>query len=845
MRTSHKYLIGMAGLFAGALLFLSCDSGGFVKPDSGQTSTPVSIRLDSVPTNLARDDTASIRATLLDGNGAPLSGYTVSWTSTDRQVASVAPTGATQAMLVGQDQGTATITATYDQLSASTSVKVHRRPTDLVYVSGSGQAGTAGQQLPDSLVILAVDRRGDHVPGVDVDFVVTSGGGSVSPAGGLTDANGRLSTAWTLGSGATQQVQARASEAQQRVQQLKDSVVVFTATTGSVVVGLAVLPDSPTVNMGDSLQFEAMATTSDGSQQVDNQVVWQSTDTTVATVSSKGMLKSRKSGATRVIARSNNGSSMADTTQVTVASTGSTLGTLRISSPDTLRGLGDTLTLTVEARAADGSIYPNPDVQWSSLNPDIVTVDSMGRVTSKALGTALITAATLCCSSDTGVVTVVAGTPGAVTDLEAASVSGDSVTLQWTQVDDGTGQPANYAVRYGSPTISWGSASGTEVSVGGDSIGKVARYRYTGLAAGTDYQFQLISYRGALSSGATFGPLSDVVSTSTDASSTAPVASVSVTPSSATVYTDRSLQLSATLRDSAGNTLTGRTVSWSSSNTNVATVNGSGTVTGVTAGEVTITAASEGITGTSAVTVDTATQSTAMHPDEPSGMTVLGYGDGSVIQSSDGHAFGIPNAYHWYWGAGSNSLGNFQIVDDPDNPTGSGKAVRVHYNPSTGGAASTDIRLPGGPWKQVYFALRIIIEPGWEPSHKWYYLDMPNMDRTHGVIATQMDGGENAAMAMTDPAPNHGNFYSRSGVYPEGKELLIEWLWVAPSSVGAADGQAYAWINGESLISQTGVGPIPWGQSASEWVNLHLYWKCNTFTNDSYFRVREVYVSAK
>ncbi|PYO44463.1 MAG: hypothetical protein DMD33_02880, partial [Gemmatimonadetes bacterium] len=57
-----------------------------------------------------------------------------------------------------------------------------------------------------------------------------------------------------------------------------------------------------------------------------------------------------------------------------------------------------------------------------------------------------------------------------------------------------------------------------------------------------------------------------------------------------------------------GNPLTGRTITWQSSNSAIASVNGSGLVTGVaTGGPVTITATSEGQSGTSAVTVATST----------------------------------------------------------------------------------------------------------------------------------------------------------------------------------------------------------------------------------------------
>ncbi|OLE68781.1 MAG: hypothetical protein AUG74_09330, partial [Bacteroidetes bacterium 13_1_20CM_4_60_6] len=84
-----------------------------------------------------------------------------------------------------------------------------------------------------------------------------------------------------------------------------------------------------------------------------------------------------------------------------------------------------------------------------------------------------------------------------------------------------------------------------------------------------------------------------------------PVATVTVTPATPSVVVGRTVTLTATLKDANGNTLTGRTVTWSSGNTSVATVNASGVVTGVAAGSTTITATSEGQSGTAALMVTT------------------------------------------------------------------------------------------------------------------------------------------------------------------------------------------------------------------------------------------------
>src|SRR3989449_2938126 len=83
------------------------------------------------------------------------------------------------------------------------------------------------------------------------------------------------------------------------------------------------------------------------------------------------------------------------------------------------------------------------------------------------------------------------------------------------------------------------------------------------------------------------------------------VAAVDVSPATAAIYPNATVQLTATPKDAAGTPLTGRTVTWTTSNATVATVDVNGLVTGKTAGgPVTITATSEGKSGTSAVTVE-------------------------------------------------------------------------------------------------------------------------------------------------------------------------------------------------------------------------------------------------
>ncbi|MGH7467401.1 MAG: Ig-like domain-containing protein [Longimicrobiales bacterium] len=95
------------------------------------------------------------------------------------------------------------------------------------------------------------------------------------------------------------------------------------------------------------------------------------------------------------------------------------------------------------------------------------------------------------------------------------------------------------------------------------------------------------------------------------ANAVARVASVTVTPSPYTVQLGGTGQLTATTRDSANNILTNRVITWSSSNTSIATVGSSGSVQGIGVGTATVTATSEGRSGTATVNVTAPSGGTA------------------------------------------------------------------------------------------------------------------------------------------------------------------------------------------------------------------------------------------
>ena len=84
---------------------------------------------------------------------------------------------------------------------------------------------------------------------------------------------------------------------------------------------------------------------------------------------------------------------------------------------------------------------------------------------------------------------------------------------------------------------------------------------------------------------------------------TVTVASVAITPTTASVVVGATTALTAVARDAQNNTLAGRTITYTSSAAAIATVNATGVVTGVAPGSAAITATSEGKSAVAQITV--------------------------------------------------------------------------------------------------------------------------------------------------------------------------------------------------------------------------------------------------
>src|SRR6266516_8052601 len=111
------------------------------------------------------------------------------------------------------------------------------------------------------------------------------------------------------------------------------------------------------------------------------------------------------------------------------------------------RSPGTTQQLRAVLKDAGGAIITGRAVTWTSSNPAIATVNANGLENSVATGSATILASSEG-ASGSAAISVTATNPGSVTDLAVAGATDSSVTLSFTEANDGTGLPAAYDVRW-------------------------------------------------------------------------------------------------------------------------------------------------------------------------------------------------------------------------------------------------------------------------------------------------------------------------------------------------------------------------------------------------------------
>jgi Tol biopolymer transport system component len=226
-------------------------AGGPIEVSPTTSSTPVPIEVPftyvgtgadaawveilSPDTSLFSGETVLLTAMAFDSSEAAIPGTPIGWASLDTAHVRVVTDAQYRAVATGGSQrGTAPIVATLVTGQQDTVfVGNQPLPATLVAESGSGQSGPASGTLPQPLVARVTAADGLGVRGLWVRFVVTAGGGTVSPDSALTDSTGRAQTSWSLGEAAGDQT-VTASTAR-----LAGTTITFSATAVSAQPGIA------------------------------------------------------------------------------------------------------------------------------------------------------------------------------------------------------------------------------------------------------------------------------------------------------------------------------------------------------------------------------------------------------------------------------------------------------------------------------------------------------------------------------------------------------------------------------------------------------------------------------
>ncbi|MEO8619836.1 MAG: fibronectin type III domain-containing protein [bacterium] len=240
------------------------------------------------------------------------------------------------------------------------------------------------------------------------------------------------------------------------------------------------------------------------------------------------------------------------------------------------------------------SVTWQPTVGGGSVTPTTSVTDPTGHaLTTWTLGAAGTNQVTAVVSAITTTFVATATqpaptAPAAPSALIAGTTAPTQIDLSWQ--DNSTTETAfEVESRVG------GSSTWTNVAT---LAANTTTFHHTGLTAATLY-----GYRVRACTGTTCSAYTVEATATTSGGAGPPVASVTLAPPSASLDVGTTVTLVATMRDAGGTVLTGRVVTFQSSDSGVATFTGLGVVRAIRMGQATITATSEGVSAQALVTV--------------------------------------------------------------------------------------------------------------------------------------------------------------------------------------------------------------------------------------------------
>jgi uncharacterized protein YjdB len=579
--------------------------------------------------------TFTVTAVYQNGTTAAVAG---TWASSNTDVATIAASGGgRRANATGVAAGTATIFVTYQGLSDSATLTVTEVPTlvgltitpstiptMLVGTTQQLQANAVFSNGSTSVVTTAASWTSS-----DANVASVSNGGGGGPGGG-----GGRGLVTAIGPG----------------------TAVITATYNGLVAtvsasvrdptptGLLITPDTATVRVGGTQQFVAVLTLEDGTTQiVTTSTSWTTSDGSIASISTGGGGGPGGGGGRGLATGVAPGTVTVTATYRTLTATASLTVTaaqpvsLVVTPPTASIQVGQTQAFVATMVYDDNTTATvTTQASWTSSDPAVAAIQTAGGGPGGGRPTAGLATAIA-----TGISTISASYDGftgtadlTVVDPPLAYVqvtpTNPNIPVGATQQFTATAVFADSSTRDVTGTATW-SSSDTSIAVvlnSGTSVG-----RATALAEGST--MITATYKG--------------VSGSSVLSVAGSVQSVSVTPTNPTAVLGVPVSFAANALLSNGSTLvvTGN-ATWLTSDATVATVTATGLATPVSSGATTITASYLGKSGTSTLTVSSATLSSiAITPNPLSLATGASQQMSATGDYSDGSSYDLTDFATW------------------------------------------------------------------------------------------------------------------------------------------------------------------------------------------------------
>lgn len=340
--------------------------------------------------------------------------------------------------------------------------------------------------------------------------------------------------------------------------QIEGSTITITVSKGAQtihVAGISLDKTSLALKIGDTAILKAAVSPDNAT---DKTVKWSSSNSRVVTVDSNGTVKAVGEGNATITVKTNDGKKTA-TCSVEVTKTKVSVTGVSLDKTSLNMTVGDHATLKAKVSPADAT---DQSVKWTTSNEKVATVNSSGKVTAVGAGQAVITVTT----NDGN------NTAKCTVDVKQPVISVTGVSLTSTSLNMVVGQETTLIATVSphnatDPSVTWKSSNSSVATVNNGKVTAVGEGNATIIVTTND---------GGKTAACTVSVKAKTIN----------VTGVSLNLSSWSGFIGNNVPLTATVTPSNA---TDKSLTWSSSNTTVATVDKDGVVRTVGLGEAVIT----------------------------------------------------------------------------------------------------------------------------------------------------------------------------------------------------------------------------------------------------------------